>query len=442
MNAKLSKVNQSIEITIQIVEVMARGKGPMRLQDVAKKCGMPASTVMRMLNTLQVYGYVNQDACTQHYSLSLRFARLGCLVSEQTNMRDVARPFLAELAQRCQETVCLGCEAEMEVECTDVVDGPDGILMVSQRVGARAPLHATGAGKLLLLNYSNQKLNEYIGNGQPWDLDRLHGGVHTLPPYEQAKGTDWYKGTANAIYQNIGFIDSYDPEYVIILSGDQICKQDYADFLRFHKEKGAEFSVAVMEVDWKEASRFGLMVADENDRITEFQEKPPVPKSNLASMGIYIFNWDVLKKYLEEDEADPNSKNDFGMNIIPALLRDGRKMYAYRFAGYWRDVGTIDSLWEANMEVLDPENSGIDIFDEKWKIYSRNPVLPPQKIGPRAVVQDSLVTEGCKIYGNVHHSVLSAGVVVEEGATVEDAVLMDGVVVKAGAVVKLSLIHI
>ena len=245
--------------------------------------------------------------------------------------------------------------------------------------------------------YQPQKLNEYIGNGQPWDLDRLHGGVHTLPPYEQAKGTDWYKGTANAIYQNIGFIDSYDPEYVIILSGDQICKQDYADFLRFHKEKGAEFSVAVMEVDWKEASRFGLMVADENDRITEFQEKPPVPKSNLASMGIYIFNWDVLKK---------------------------------------RDVGTIDSLWEANMEVLDPENSGIDIFDKTWKIYSRNPVLPAQKIGPRAVVQDSLVTEGCKIYGTVKHSVLSAGVVVEEGATVEDAVLMDGVVVKAGAVVK------
>ena len=179
-----------------------------------------------------------------------------------------------------------------------------------------------------------------------------------------------------------------------------------------------------MEVDWKEASRFGLMVADETDRITEFQEKPPVPKSNLASMGIYIFNWDILKKYLEEDEADPNSKNDFGMNIIPALLRDGRKMYAYHFNGYWRDVGTIDSLWEANMEVLDPENSGIDIFDEKWKIYSRNPVLPAQKIGPRAVVQDSLITEGCQIYGRVQHSVLSAGVTVEEGATVEDAVLV------------------
>ena len=288
----------------------------------------------------------------------------------------------------------------------------------------------------VLTQYRPLELNRYIGNGQPWDLDRSDGGVHILPPYQSAKGATWFKGTANAIYQNIGFIDRYDPKYVIILSGDQICKQDYADFLRFHKEKGAEFSVAVMEVDWKEASRFGLMVADETDRITEFQEKPPVPKSNLASMGIYIFNWDVLKKYLIEDEADPNSKNDFGMNIIPALLRDGRKMYAYRFAGYWRDVGTIDSLWEANMEVLDPENSGIDIFDKTWKIYSRNPVLPAQKIGERAVVQDSLVTEGCKIYGNVKHSVLSAGVVVEEGATVEDAVLMDGVVVKAGAVVK------
>jgi glucose-1-phosphate adenylyltransferase len=288
--------------------------------------------------------------------------------------------------------------------------------------------------------YQPQKLNEYIGNGQPWDLDRLYGGVHTLPPYEQAKGTDWYKGTANAIYQNISFIDGYDPQYVIILSGDQICKQDYADFLRFHKEKGAEFSVAVMEVPWEEAPRFGLMVADENDRITEFQEKPKQPKSNLASMGIYIFNWDILKQYLEADEADPNSQNDFGNNVIPALLRDKRKMYAYHFAGYWRDVGTIDSLWAANMEVLDPEHSGIDIFDESWKIFSRNPVMPCQKIGPRASVQDSLVTEGCKIYGRVIHSVLSAGVYVEEGATVEDAVIMEGTVVKAGAVVRRTII--
>ena len=207
----------------------------------------------------------------------------------------------------------------------------------------------------ILTQYQPMVLNEYIGNGQPWDLDRLYGGVHVLPPYQKASGSDWYKGTANAIYQNIPFIERYDPQYVIILSGDQICKQDYSDFLRFHKEKGAEFSVAVMEVPWDEASRFGLMVADGDDRITEFQEKPKNPKSNLASMGIYIFNWDILKKYLIEDEADPNSENDFGNNIIPNLLKDGRKMYAYHSAGYWKDVGTISSLWEANMEVLQPE---------------------------------------------------------------------------------------
>ena len=185
----------------------------------------------------------------------------------------------------------------------------------------------------ILTQYQPLVLNEYIGNGQPWDLDRLHGGVHVLPPYQQASGSDWYKGTANAIYQNLSFIDRYDPKYVIILSGDQICKQDYSDFLRFHKEKNAEFSVAVMEVPWSEASRFGLMVTDEDDRINAFQEKPKEPKSNLASMGIYIFNWDILKKYLTEDEADPNSENDFGKNVIPNLLKDGRRMYAYHFSG-------------------------------------------------------------------------------------------------------------
>ena len=284
--------------------------------------------------------------------------------------------------------------------------------------------------------YQPQKLNEYIGNGQPWDLDRLYGGVHTLPPYEQAKGTDWYKGTANAIYQNISFIDSYDPEYVIILSGDQICKQDYADFLRFHKEKGAEFSVAVMEVDWKEASRFGLMVADENDKITEFQEKPPVPKSNLASMGIYIFNWDILKQYLIEDEEDPDSENDFGNNIIPNLLRDSRRMYAYHFSGYWKDVGTISSLWEANMEVLDPEHSGINLFDENWKIYSRNSGMTGHKISAGALVENSMITDGCRIDGQVRHSILFAGVKVEAGAVVEDAVIMGGTTIKEGAVIR------
>ena len=191
----------------------------------------------------------------------------------------------------------------------------------------------------ILTQYQPLELNEYIGNGQPWDLDRIYGGVHVLPPYQKASGSDWYKGTANAIYQNISFIERYDPEYVIILSGDQICKQDYSDFLRFHKEKNAEFSVAVMEVPWEEAPRFGLMVTDDDDRITEFQEKPKNPKSNLASMGIYIFNWDILKQYLIEDEADPESENDFGNNIIPNLLRDDRKMYAYHLT----DTG---KMWE------------------------------------------------------------------------------------------------
>ena len=214
----------------------------------------------------------------------------------------------------------------------------------------------------ILTQYQPVVLNEYIGNGQPWDLDRLYGGVHVLPPYQKATGSDWFKGTANAIYQHISFIDRYDPEYVIILSGDQICKQDYREFLNFHKEKNADFSVAVMEVPWEEASRFGLMVTDENAQITEFQEKPKNPKSNLASMGNYIFKWSILRKYLIEDELDPNSDNDFGKNIIPNLLKDGCKMFAHRFDGYWKDVGTIPSLWEANMEVLDPENSGINLL--------------------------------------------------------------------------------
>ena len=222
----------------------------------------------------------------------------------------------------------------------------------------------------ILTQYQPLVLNEYIGHGQPWDLDRLHGGVHVLPPYQKAQGSDWYKGTANAIYQNLSFLRRYDPEYVIILSGDQICKQDYNDFLEFHKAKGADFSVAVMEVPWDEASRFGLMVTDSDGRISEFQEKPKEPKSNLASMGIYIFNFDVLEKYLEADEANPESSNDFGNDILPALLRDGKKMFAYRFNGYWKDVGTISSLWEANMEVLNPESSGINLFDDDWKIYS------------------------------------------------------------------------
>ena len=288
----------------------------------------------------------------------------------------------------------------------------------------------------ILTQYQPVVLNEYIGNGQPWDLDRLYGGVHVLPPYQKASGSDWFKGTANAIYQHISFIDRYDPEYVIILSGDQICKQDYREFLNFHKEKNADFSVAVMEVPWEEASRFGLMVTDDNAQITEFQEKPKNPKSNLASMGNYIFKWSILRKYLIEDELDPNSDNDFGKNIIPNLLKDGCKMFAHRFDGYWKDVGTIPSLWEANMEVLDPENSGIDLFDANWKIYSRNSGMTAHKISGSAVVENSMITDGCRVDGTVKHSILFASVKVEAGAVVEDAVVMGNAVIKAGAQVK------
>ena len=292
----------------------------------------------------------------------------------------------------------------------------------------------------ILTQYQPVVLNEYIGNGQPWDLDRLNGGVHILPPYQKASGSDWFKGTANAIYQHISFIDRYDPEYVIILSGDQICKQDYSEFLKFHKEKQADFSVAVMEVPWEDASRFGLMVTDENSKITEFQEKPKNPKSNLASMGNYIFKWSVLRQYLIDDEADPESENDFGKNIIPNLLKDGKDMYAYRFDGYWKDVGTIPSLWEANMEVLDPEHSGIDLFDNNWKIYSRNSGMTAHKVSGTAVVENSMITDGCRVDGTVRHSILFAGVKVAEGAVVEDAVVMGGAVIKAGAVVKHCII--
>ncbi|MBR1702153.1 MAG: glucose-1-phosphate adenylyltransferase [Lachnospiraceae bacterium] len=292
----------------------------------------------------------------------------------------------------------------------------------------------------ILTQYQPLILNEYIGNGEPWNLDRKNGGVHVLPPYQSAKGSDWYKGTANAIYQNLSFIARYKPKYVIILSGDQICKQDYRDFLKFHKEKGAEFSVAVREVAWEDASRFGLMVTDDKDRITEFQEKPKQPKSNLASMGIYIFNWDILKKYLEEDEADSESENDFGNNIIPNLLQDGRAMYAYRFSGYWKDVGTIPALWEANMEVLSPEKSGINLFDENWQIHSRTNGRVVHRIGREAQVTDSMITNGCHIEGVVKHSLLSPGVQVEKGALVEDSVIMGDTVIKAGAVVRHSIV--
>ena len=289
----------------------------------------------------------------------------------------------------------------------------------------------------ILTQYQPMVLNEYIGNGQPWDLDRLYGGVHVLPPYQKASGSDWYKGTANAIYQNIPFIERYDPQYVIILSGDQICKQDYSDFLRFHKEKGAEFSVAVMEVPWEEASRFGLMVADENDRITEFQEKPKNPKSNLASMGIYIFSWKVLKEALIKLKDEPGC--DFGKHIIPYCHNDGRRIFAYEYNGYWKDVGTLGSYWEANMELIDiiPE---FNLYEEYWKIYTKSEKIPPQFISAEAKVGKSIIGEGTEIYGEVVNSVIGSGVVIEKGAVVRDSIIMQDSVIEADAVVDKAIV--
>ena len=291
----------------------------------------------------------------------------------------------------------------------------------------------------VLTQYQPLELNEYIGNGQPWDLDRTFGGVHILPPYQGKKKTTWYRGTANAIYQNINFIKRYNPEYVLILSGDHIYKMDYNKMLEFHKTKGSEATIAVIDVDIKEASRFGIMNTLEDGRIYEFEEKPANPKSTNASMGIYIFNAKRLYKYLEADEADENSKNDFGKNIIPKMLEDGIKMYAYQFSGYWKDVGTISSLWEANMDLLG-EKPNFDIFDKSWKIYSRNDPYPPQIITEGATVNNSLITVGSLIEGTVINSLLGANVKVRKGAVVRNSLLYDGVEIREGATVDYSII--
>ena len=291
----------------------------------------------------------------------------------------------------------------------------------------------------VLTQYQPLVLNEYIGNGQPWDLDRLNGGVMVLPPYQGKKGADWYKGTANAIYQNLGFINRYDPDYVIILSGDHIYKMDYNAMLQAHKATGADCTIAVLEVPLSEASRFGIMVTDETGKITEFQEKPKHPTSTKASMGIYIFNRKVLEEYLIADENTPGSSNDFGKNIIPNMLNDGKMMYAYPFVGYWKDVGTIDSLWEANMDLLG-EHPNFNIHDKNWRIFSRTYAEPPHFVGENAVVVNSMITEGCEIEGTVENSVLSNGVIVEKGAIVKDAIIMSGAVIKAGAKVIYSII--
>jgi len=287
--------------------------------------------------------------------------------------------------------------------------------------------------------YQPLELNEYVGNGQPWDLDRNESGVTVLPPYQRKSNSDWYKGTANAIYQNLAFIDRYDPDYVLILSGDHIYKMDYAKMLEAHKEKGADCTIAVLEVTLEEASRFGIMNTDDDLRIVEFEEKPKQPKSTKASMGIYIFNKALLKQYLIDDEEDPNSSNDFGKNIIPKMLDDGCKMYAYPFSGYWKDVGTIDSLWEANMDLLG-ENPKFDLRDRNWRIYSRNYSDPPQHIGDFAKVSNSLITEGCNIEGIVENCVLASGVKVARGAYVKDSIIMKDVTICEGTTVNYSII--
>ena len=291
----------------------------------------------------------------------------------------------------------------------------------------------------VLTQYQPLELNDYIGNGEPWDLDRVNGGVHILSPYQKIRGTEWYKNTANAIYQNINFIDRYDPEYVVVLSGDHIYKMDYSKMLAYHKEKEAACTIAMLEVPWEEAPRFGLMMVNEAGAITEFEEKPKHPRSNKASMGVYMFTWEKLRQYLLDDEANEASGNDFGHDLIPAMHEAHERLFAFPFDGYWKDVGTIDSLWEANLDLLNP-NVDLDLSDPDWKIYSRNPVAPPHYVSPDATVQNSLISEGGLIEGSVDFSVLFANVSIEKGAVVRDSILMPGTVVKKGAVVQYAIV--
>lgn len=278
----------------------------------------------------------------------------------------------------------------------------------------------------VLTQYQPLVLNSYLGIGSPWDLDRKEGGVAVLPPYVKQKGGDWYSGTANAIYQNIGFIEQYDPEYVLIISGDHIYKMDYDKMLQFHKKNKADASIAVIEVKWEEASRFGIMSTDGEHRITAFAEKPKQPKSNLASMGVYMFSWQALKKYLIQDANKSNSSNDFGKDVIPAMLTDQLNLLAYPFEGYWKDVGTIHSLWEANMDLLE-NNPQLNLNDRSWRIYTLNPNQPAQYIAASAKIKKSMINEGCIVFGEIEHSVLFYGVHVGEGSVIKDSVIMPNV---------------
>lgn len=291
----------------------------------------------------------------------------------------------------------------------------------------------------VLTQYQPLVLNEYIGNGQPWDLDRTFGGVHILPPYQGKTTTNWYKGTANAIYQNINFIKMYDPEYVLILSGDHIYRMDYSQMLEYHKQKGADATIAVIDVDIKEASRFGIMNTNPDLSIYEFEEKPKCPKSTSASMGIYIFNAKTLYKYLEEDENNPESKNDFGKNIIPNMLNDGLKMYAYPFRGYWKDVGTIESLWEANMDLLG-KNPKFDIFDKSWKFYSRNEPYPPHFVADGSVLDNCILASGSYIEGKIINSVIGQNVRIKSNAVIANSVICDNVTIEENAIISYSIV--
>jgi len=291
----------------------------------------------------------------------------------------------------------------------------------------------------VLTQYRPLALNSYIGTGQHWDLDRMNGGVFVLPPYVTGEDGRWYTGTANAIYQNREFVDQYDPDYVLILGSDHIYKMDYGAMLRFHIEKGAVATIAVLPVPMEEAHRFGIMNTDENDRVTSFEEKPKQPKSNKASMGIYIFNWRALKESMRLDDENPESSNDFGNNIIPAIINDGQAVYAYPFKGYWKDVGTIQSLWEANMDIIATPPKLI-LNDPQWRIYSRNPIMPPHYVGSNASITQSLVTEGCRVEGKVHHSVLFSNVSIEAEAEVYDSVIFPGAVICRGAKVYQAIV--
>jgi glucose-1-phosphate adenylyltransferase len=291
----------------------------------------------------------------------------------------------------------------------------------------------------VLTQYQPLELHSYIGIGSPWDLDRNDGGVYLLPPFVQARGGEWYKGTANAIYQNASFIDQFTPEYLLVLSGDHIYRMDYSLMLDAHKQTGADATIAVIEVPWKEASRFGIMHTDADGRIVEFAEKPKKPKNNLASMGVYIFSWAKLKKYLAEDDRSYGSEHDFGKNVIPAMLNNGEKMMAYAFKGYWKDVGTVESLWEANMDLLS-DKPELDLYDPDWKIYSVNPTSPPHLVASSGKIKKSLVSVGCLIFGEVENSILFSGIHVGPGAVIKDSVVMPGVRIGAGAYIEKAII--